>query len=252
MTRYWFKKTGIILFWILIWQLLAMVIHKPIVLVGPWEVAKALGRLILTGEFWRSVGYTLGKIACGFILSLIAGVLLGVVGYVSGWFRDFLEPVILLFKSVPVASFVILALIWAGSENLSVLISFLVSFPVIYIHTLGGLQSVDGKLLQMAAVFRMPPRNRIRYIYLPALLPYLADSFRITLGLCWKSGVAAEVIGVPMHSIGEKLYMAKIYLSTDELFAWTFVVIILSAAFEKLCLELIGERTHGNRHRKSK
>ena len=120
------------------------------------------------------------------------------------------------------------------------LISFLVALPIIYVHTLAGLHSTDKKLLEMARVFAMPWQCKIRYIYWEALKPHLADGFRITLGFCWKSGVAAEVIGVPAHSIGEKLYMSKIYLSTDQLLAWTVVVIILSTLFEKICLKLIG------------
>ena len=52
-------------------------------------------------------------------------------------------------------------------------------------------------------------------------------------------GVAAEVIGLPNGSIGDALYRAKITLSTGELFAWTFVIILLSAAFEKLFLRAL-------------
>ena len=61
----------------------------------------------------------------------------------------------------------------------------------------------------------------------------------MALGICWKSGVAAEVIGLPDGSIGDALYRAKITLSTGELFAWTFVIILLSAGFEKLLLALL-------------
>ena len=145
----------------------------------------------------------------------------------------------LFLKAVPVASFVILALIWAGSRNLSVVIAFLVVLPVIYVNTLAGLQSTDRKLLEMAVVFRMPVWRKIRFIYLPALVPYLVSGCRIALGMSWKSGVAAEVIGLPNGSIGDALYRAKITLSTGELFAWTFVIILLSAWFEKLFLLLL-------------
>ena len=139
-------------------------------------------------------------------------------------------------KSVPVASFVILALIWTGSEHLAVLISFLVVFPILYVNTLAGLQSADIRLLEMARVFRVRPLRRVRFIYLPALLPYLSGGCRVALGMSWKSGVAAEVIGLPSHSIGEHLYMSKIYLETDGLFAWTIVIIAISVLVERLVL----------------
>ena len=114
-----------------------------------------------------------------------------------------------------------------------------------------GLQSTDPKLLEMAVVFRMPVWRKIRFIYLPALVPYLVSGCRIALGMSWKSGAAAEVIGLPEHSIGEHLYMAKIYLETADLFAWTLVIILVSAVFEQIVLFLIsrlcpqrGEVTH--------
>ena len=61
----------------------------------------------------------------------------------------------------------------------------------------------------------------------------------IGLGLCWKSGIAAEVIGIPDGSIGESLYNAKIFLNTPDLFAWTLVIVIVSLAFEKFFLKLL-------------
>ena len=150
-----------------------------------------------------------------------------------------------LLKSIPVASFVILALIWAGSGNLSVLIAFIVVLPMIYVNTLAGLKSTDGKLLEMARVFRMPLARKVRYIFVPALLPYLKSGCRIALGMSWKSGVAAEVIGVPDHSVGEKLYMAKIYLNTGDVLAWTLVIILVSALFERAVLGILDRITPG-------
>ena len=144
-----------------------------------------------------------------------------------------------LMRSVPVASFIILALIWIGSSQLAVLIAFIVVLPMIYVNTLSGLKSTDASLLEMAFVFRIPVWKRIRFLYIPALLPYLISGCRIALGMSWKSGVAAEVIGLPTTSIGERLYMSKIYLETADLFAWTFTIIVVSSLSERLFLSLL-------------
>lgn len=232
-------------FWILVWQLGALYVDNHIILVGPWDTVLALGRLIPDGDFWRSIVYSFGKISLGFLSAFGAGVVLGGLGYRLAVVRDLLEPVMALLKSIPVASFVILALIWAGSGNLSVLIAFIVVLPMIYVNTLAGLKSTDGKLLEMAKVFRMPLSRRVRYIFVPALLPYLKSGCRIALGMSWKSGVAAEVIGVPDHSVGEKLYMAKIYLNTGDVLAWTLVIILVSALFERAVLGILDRMTPG-------
>ena len=129
-------------------------------------------------------------------------------------------------------------MIWWGSSFLAVAICFIVVLPNIYISTMEGFKSTDRQLLQMAKVFRMPVKNRVFYIYRPALEPFLRSSMKISLGMCWKSGVAAEVIGTPDRSIGEGLYLSKIYLDTAGVFAWTAVVILLSVCFEKLALWL--------------
>ncbi len=150
-----------------------------------------------------------------------------------------LEPVMTFLKTIPVASFVILALIWAGSPRLSMVISFLVVLPMIYVNTIAGLKAADPKLLEMARVFRFSSLKKVRFIYFPALLPYLISGCKVSLGMSWKSGVAAEVIGVPAHSIGEHLYMSKVYLDTGGLFAWTFVIILISALSEALFLSFL-------------
>ena len=110
---------------------------------------------------------------------------------------------------------------------------------VLYGAVRTGIQSADPQLLEMTKVFRLPLGRRLRAVWLPAVLPAFRQGCSVALGICWKSGVAAEVIGLPNGSIGDALYRAKITLSTGELFAWTFVIILLSAGFEKLFLLLL-------------
>ena len=240
MKKTYFRRIAILLIWLVLWQLASAAIHNKIIFVGPWETACALVSQVHTTEFWRTILSSFLRIAGGFLAAFLAGILAAALAGRYALLKEFLEPPVALLQSVPVASFVILALIWIGSENLSVLITLLVVFPVIYRNVLEGISQTDPKMLEMARVFRMKSRNRLWYIYRPALMPYLLAGSRISLGMAWKSGVAAEVIGVPDCSIGEKLYMAKIYLSTAELFAWTFVIIAVSRLFEWLFLSGLG------------
>ena len=239
------KRAFMILFWIFLWQAASSALQNNIILVGPLEVLWSLLSQILTMEFWKTIAFSFGKISLGFLLSFIAGIVTGGAAFRFPLLEDFLEPPMSFLKSVPVASFIILALIWTGSKNLSLFIAFLVVFPMIYLHTIAGFRSADKKLLEMAKVFRIPPVKKLFYIYRPALLPHLISGCRVALGMSFKSGIAAEVIGVPDHSIGEKLYMAKIYLSTADLFAWTLVILVISAAFEALFLWILSQAAPG-------
>lgn len=233
------RRLGILLFWLLLWQGIAWKLGQPIFLVGPWETMQALLRLSASSAFWQAVGASFGRIGAGFGFAFLAGVLCGSAGYAFPWFGELLAPPVALMKTVPVASFVILALIWAGAEHLAVVISFVVVFPIIYLNTVAGLRAADQQLLEMAQVFRVRPLLKIWHIYRPALAPYLLSACQIALGMSWKSGIAAEVIGTPDCSIGEQLYMAKVFFSTDELFAWTVTVIMLSFLFERAVLALL-------------
>lgn len=235
----WIRKTCIILFWLAVWQAVSLMIGNSIILTGPIAVLRSLLSQLLEGTFWKTILYSFGRITIGFLLSFLLGILLGSLAYRFPLLKEVLEPVVSLMKSIPVASFIILALIWIGSKNLAVLVAFLIVFPILYINTTAGLESTDPKLMEMAQVFRFPLYQRVRYIYRPALIPYLVSACRVTIGMSWKSGIAAEVIGVPTSSIGEQLYLSKIYLNTADLLAWTIVIIAVSVAFEKLFLSLL-------------
>ena len=137
------------------------------------------------------------------------------------------------------ASFIVIALLWLSGEKLGTFISFLMVLPVLYANALQGLKNADPQLLEMARVFRVPLYRRIPGIYLPALAPSLLSGSRVALGMCWKSGVAAEVIAATSHSIGGMLYDAKVYLEIGDLFAWTVIIVAISACFEKLFLFLL-------------
>lgn len=235
----WSRKTAILLFWLLLWQGLSLMIHNRILLVGPVDTIKALFEQLSSPPFWRAIWFSFSRISLGFFIAFLAGLFTGSMAFGFPLFGEFLSPAIQLMKSVPVAAFVILALIWTGSENLSIFILFLVVYPVIHVNTLAGLLATDKRLLEMARVFRIPVWRQALSIYRISLYPYLESGLRTALGMGVKSGIAAEVIGVPDGSIGEGLYMSKIYLSTAELFAWTLVIILISALFEKLFLFIL-------------
>lgn len=234
------KKALVILVWLCIWQLFAMIVHNDILLVGPVETVRALAALFPEKEFRISLVASFIRIVGGFLAGSLLGMLSAFWAYRKPLFGAFLSPLVTMLKTVPVVSFVILVMIWAGSERLSFLISMMVVFPIMYLNTLHGFQSADRKLLEMAQVYHMPAWSRFRCIFFPAVYPFLLSGFRLALGMSWKSGVAAEVIGQPLHSIGNGLYRAKIYLATSEVLAWTIVIVILSWGFEKCFLRLFG------------
>lgn len=228
-----------IIFWMVLWQLGAWAVGHRLILPSPADTAVSLWRLLGLGIFWQSVFASCFRILLGLVLGCTAGALLAGAAYRFMAVRAACDVLITVMRTTPVASFIILALLWVPSRNLSVLISFIMVLPILYTNTLAGLIAQDEKLAQMAKVFALSPTKYLRYITLPQLAPWVAGGCRMAVGLAFKSGVAAEVIGLPGKTIGERLYQAKLYLETGELFAWTVVIILLCAAGEKLVDKLL-------------
>lgn len=221
-------------FWLLLWQFAAMALDKEILLVSPLSVAKRLCELVPTAQFWQAVATSFLRIVSGFLLALLVGTALALAASKVPPIKILLAPLMAAIKAVPVASFIILVLIWFPSEKLSTVISFLLVLPIVYTNTKSGIDSISPELDEMADVFGLHGLRRIRCLILPQVMPALTTGCEISLGLCWKSGIAAEVIGMPDHTIGEALQQAKVYLDTPDLFAWTVVIVLVSTLFSKL------------------
>ena len=231
-------KAGAIIFWLLVWEAASLLIGEELFLPSPAGVLIRLSEIIWLPEFWPSIAFTLVRIMLGFLLSVAAALALAVLSYLSRPAEILIEPVVKVVRATPVASIVILTLVWISSRNLSVVISFMMVFPIVYSNVLEGIRNTDHDLVEAASVYRIRAFKRIRYIYVPSVIPYFNAAIRTALGLAWKSGIAAEVIALPDGSIGERVYEAKIYLSTPDLFAWTLVIIVLAFLFERFFLLL--------------
>lgn len=228
-----------------VWQAAAMLLNKKLLLASPVDVVIRLFTLWKEPGFAAAIGFSFIRIAGGFLLAFVIGIVLAVLAAGTEWVGILLSPVMVTIKTVPVASFVIIALVWLSSGKLSLFISFLIVLPVIYNNVLGGIRSMDVKMLQMADVYKLPWSRRFRYIWLPTIKPFLMSAATTALGMAWKSGVAAEVIGIPDGSIGEMLYNAKIYLNTADLFAWTVIIVLVSVLFEKVFMWLLRKAYNG-------
>ena len=231
-------KLWAVAMWLVLWQAASMRLNLPILLPSPLAALQSLAAMAVTADFWQTIAWSTLRIFGGFFAACAAASALAVPAYRFRPVREFLAPAVACVKAVPVASFIILALVWLRSTQLSFFISFLMVFPPVYLGVITGIGQTDRKLLEMAKVFRVPFSRQVRYLYLPAIAPHFRSAVSLGLGLCWKAGIAAEVIGLPDGSMGEHLYMAKVYFMTPELFAWTAVIVTVSVVFEKLFLHL--------------
>ena len=233
-TRKYIRTTLIVLIWLVIWQILAVIVNNSILLSGPVDTVKALIDLGTQPSFYLSVGATTGKVLIGFLIGLVTGTLLSVLSYRFSLVKDFLSPFVSVIKSIPVVSFIIIALIWAGSSNVTVIVSSVIAFPIFYKNILEGLSVTDKKMLDMAKVFQMKTSKKIRYIYLPSLSSHIKSAVSLAIGMAFRGGITAEVVGQPLRSVGNGLYRAKINLATSEMLAWTLTAVLAAFIIERL------------------
>ena len=226
-------------FWLLIWQLCALKVGKELILPGPLAVVRAFAALAVQPKFWLNTLTTIIRVITGYCLGVLTAVILAVVTCGSFLADSLISPVIRTIRATPVASFIILALLWMGKSNVPVLMAMLMVVPVVWENITAQYRATDRDLLEMAAAYRLSKWKRFRYIYVPSAFPGFLSGCLSAMGLAWKSGIAAEVLAQPALAIGSNLYYSKLYLETPDLFAWTAVVVSLSMLIEKLIRKLL-------------
>lgn len=216
-----------------------MAVAQELLLPSPAKVIIRLFQLLRTSEFYLTCLGTLGRVILGFIAGSALGGLLALAAHFSKVTRDLIHPALTAIRSTPVASFILLALVWVGRAWVPPLTSALICMPVVWGATSASLAETDKSLLEMAHVFKLGRSKTLRYVYLPSAKNAFFSSCSTALGLAWKSGIAAEVLSSTLHSIGGAINDAKIYLETADLMAWTLVVILLSLVFEWLLKRVV-------------
>lgn len=240
--------------WLIIWHAVSSAVGRDLFFPAPKSVVSAFVALASSADFYTGILYSMRGIMAGFLIGLAGGILLAIPAYCSYYLETFINVPIKVIRAVPVASFVILALLWLKSSALSTLISATMVLPIIYSNVLSALKHTNPGMLEFAKVYRLSLPRKIRCIYIPAIMPSLVSGAGVATGFAWKSGIAAEIIGLIRGSIGNELYKAKLYLETPKLFAWTVAIIIVSVACEKiitLLLHLISNMLGGTSHEKS-
>jgi len=233
------QKAISIILALIVWHIASVAVGMDMLLASPLKVIVRLGTIWLEDGFVKTVLFSLFRITAGCLLAIVLGMIFAVIAGRFKLAEMILWPYVITIKSVPVASFIILCLIWLSFNQLTVFIAFLIVFPVVYSNVLQGIKSTDVQLLEMASLYKIPWWRRLIFIYLPSIKPYLISASSIAMGMAWKAGTAAEVIGVVNGSIGERLYESKIYFMNADLFAWTIIIVFLSVMLEKILIYFI-------------
>ncbi len=226
-------------FWLAVWMLVAALVAQPLILPGPGAVALALLRLVCDGGTWAILAGSGARILGGLALAAVCGGVLAGISSRSRAFARLVAPALSFVKATPVACVVVLLLIWLGSARVSIAAVFLMALPGVYFSLVEGLTQVDKPLEQM---FRLHGVRGWRLFCAHTwreVLPFVLSCAKAVIGMSWKAGAAAELIGMAVGSVGERIYQAKLLIETADLLAWTVLVVAASWACERVLVWLL-------------
>ncbi len=216
-----------------------MLLDTPLLLPTPFTVLKTLYLLVLTPTFWVAIATSLSRIFIGLIGGMFFGTTLAFISTKNRFFLALFDPVLTVCKAVPVASFILLLLVWFPAKTLPTIVCFMMVLPAFYTTMRTAFQSLDKGLVEMSNLFQLPTPIFLRHIVLPQVAPFFIAASTLCIGLAFKSSIACEIIALANNAIGSHLYDAKIFLDTPTVFAWTIVIILLSLALEKSAARLL-------------
>ena len=243
-------------FWLAAWMLVAALVAQPLILPGPGAVVMALLRLVCDVGALAILAGSGARILGGLALAAVCGGVLAGVSSRSRAFARLVAPALSFVKATPVACVVVLLLIWLGSARVSIAAVFLMALPGVYFSLVEGLVQVDKPLEEM---FRLHGVRGWRLFCAHTwreVLPFVLSCARAVIGMGWKAGVAAELIGMAVGTVGERIYQAKLLIETADLLAWTVLVVAASWVCERVLVWLlqasgpvawrVAVRTHGH------
>lgn len=239
------KGIGVLLFWICVWYIVAAFIGKEIFLPFPHTVLQRFIVLCQTAEFWKTACISLWRIIRGFFYGAVLGFITALLTHYIPFANAIISPFLRTVRAVPVVSFILLAFLWLDNDAIPIFIALLMVLPIIWENISAGLGALNKGLAEMAKVYKIPKRKTFIKIIFPQLKPYFYSSTLTSLGLAWKSGIAAEVISYPAVAIGKAMNNAKTTLDTAEVLVWTATVVALSLIFElvvKLLFKKVGRK----------
>ena len=221
-----------------VWAIVSAAKDIPILIPQLDRIFAEFGGLLSRAEMWRAIGLTAGRVLGSFLLSFAFAAVLAAAGTFFRPLHRFLSPIVTVLQSAPTMAVILLAVVWLDNSEVPLLIGFLICFPLLYNACRSAIDGVDPELVEMAKLYKLRPADKLTGVYIPSVLPAVADGARSAVSLCVKVVIAAEVLAQTKGSIGVEMQAASVMFEIARLMAWTVVAIVMSFVFEGVVLGL--------------
>lgn len=210
------------------WQVVAMLVHQPELLPTLPRLLESFLHLWSKPSFYQALGATVGRAIAGLLLSLGLAVVIAPFAARKPLISAFLRPLLTLMRSIPVISFILLALILLTPESMPLLIAFLTMFPLLTENLIQGWNHLQPDYDRLAQLFQFPRRDRLMQVIYPQLAPYLFSGLASASGFGWRAIIMGEALGQCSWGIGSQMKQAQLFIEVPELLSWTVVAMLLS------------------------
>lgn len=220
------------IFFIGLWQLIAIIINNDIFIPKIQQVAEAISIIFKDENSFKSIFSSFYRTILSYILALIFSMILGVLGVVYPFFKYLMEPINSFGKTIPIMVLVVLSLVWFDKDKTPFVVGFAISFPILYEGVRNGLMQIDKKIIDMTKIYEVSLKDKILKIYLPVMKFHFISIFVSTFSLTFKAVIAGEVHGQPKFGMGSQIQLEKVNFNTSGIFAWIVIIVALSLILE--------------------
>ena len=225
--------TGIAL-GVVIWHLAARS-QPAYVLPSPQAAWEALLEMVRSKTLGTALQLTIERGASGLGVSCLVGMPLGWAMGTWTWLRELLDSWMQILLSVPPIVIVVVGMIWLGpTAGVVVLVVALVTLPLLATTVRDAVAGVDPDLLDMSRVFARSRAWTIRRVILPAVAPPVLSALTVAVGQSVRVTVMSELLSTTT-GLGAMVQRARTNLNTDDVFALSVVMAVLTLALE-LCI----------------
>lgn len=198
---------------------------SKILLPSPKAVLNESINIIKSGYLLKHIWISFQRVAIGFGIAFFVGILLGILMGISKNLRTMLYPVFRIIAPIPGVAWVPLAILWFGlGNNAAVFIIVVSAITPIIINVLQGVQSLDKNLEDVMTIMKASFIEKIQYMIIPSIIPYVVTGLKLGLGYAWRAVIAAEMVGVP----GGLGYVLSVGRSTAKTEITIITMIVLS------------------------
>lgn len=217
----------------LIWEVSARVVDRTIILPSFSTVMGIMVQQARSVSLWFALTQTLGRVVIGTAIALSMALVLSVSAERFTLLKPWLHPLIVVTKTIPNITYILLVLIWFSRELTVTIITLLILFPVLYSHLSTAIETVMPEYLDLSKLYPERFIHRVRHVVLPLIGPHIQEGIKTAIALGFKVGVMAELLGQVQPGLGYLMHLARQDVDTPSLFAYTGWMILIVVLIEK-------------------